>query len=181
MPDADYPTAWVSEDHLRDGLDVTIRPITPEDAPALRAFHSRLSDASIYLRYFAPHPELSDDDLSHLTRVDYRDRVALIALDEGELVGVGRFDRVDSESAEVAFIVRDDHQGHGLGSALLGHLVEAARDRGISRFVAEVLPQNGRMISTFAHCGLPMKRHYEDGVVNLVMELNPIDSARIEP
>ncbi len=180
MPDPDYPASWVSEDHLRDGLDVVIRPISPEDSPGLQAFHSTLSDASIYLRYFAPHPELSEADLRHLTRVDYRDRVALIALDGGNIVGVGRFDRVDDDSAEVAFLVRDDHQGHGLGSALLRHLVDAARDRGISRFIAEVLPQNGRMITTFAHCGLPMTRHYEDGVVRLSMDLTASTDARMQ-
>lgn len=168
-----FPDSWVTEGHLRDGLDVVIRPITPADASALQAFHATLSDATIYLRYFAPHPELSPADLSHLTEVDYRDRVALVAFDGERLVGVGRFDRIDDVSAEVAFVVCDDHQGHGLGSALLRRLTAAARDRGIARFVAEVLPQNGRMITTFEHCGLPVARGYEDGVVQLSVDLNP--------
>jgi GNAT superfamily N-acetyltransferase len=179
VPDPQYPTSWVTEDHLRGGLDVVIRPISPDDAPALQTFHGALSDASIYLRYFAPHPELSEADLRHLTRVDYRDRVALIALDGGEIVGVGRFDRLDEDCAEVAFLVRDDHQGRGLGSALLHHLVHAALDRGISQFVAEVLPQNGRMMTTFAHGGLTLTRSYEDGVVRLVMDLHTSTDAKM--
>ncbi len=179
VSDPEFPTSWVTEDHLRDGREVTVRPITPEDGVGLRAFHGALSDTSIYLRYFAPHPELSDADVSHLTRVDYRNRVALVAVEEGDIVGVGRFDRIDELSAEVAFLVRDDHQGHGLGSALFRHLVDAARDRGFTRFVAEVLPQNGRMMTTFAHSGLPVQRHYEDGVVRLDIELSSTSDARM--
>lgn len=169
----------MTEDHLRDGLDVGIRPISPDDAPALQAFHGALSDASIYLRYFAPHPELSEADVRRLTRVDYHDRVALIALDGGEIVGVGRFDRLDENCAEVAFLVRDDRQGRGIGSALLQRLVDAALDRGISQFVAEVLPQNGRMMTVFAHRGLPLRRRYEDGVVRLVMDLYRAPDAKM--
>lgn len=176
-----YPSSWECECHLRDGLDVVIRPITPLDAPALRAFHAALSDSTIYLRYFAPHPELSDSDLSHLTEVDYRNRVALVAWDGPDLVGVGRFDRVGEATAEVAFVVRDDHQGHGLGSTLLQQLAHAARDRGIRTLVAEVLPQNGRMIHTFEHAGFPVDRAYEDGVVSLSLRLDVDRDGRMTP
>jgi len=176
-----YPASWEVVRQTGDGRSVEIRPIVPNDAPALSAFHATLSDSTIYLRYFAPHPNLSPGDLDHLTRVDYHDRVALVAIDQGRIVGVGRFDRVDDVTAEAAFVVCDDHQGHGLGGILLDQLIRAARDVGVQTLVAEVLPRNGRMLKTFEHAGLPMSTRTQDGVVELSMSLGPEGDDRMSP
>ena len=114
-----YPTEWEADVVLRDGSVGHVRAILPSDQEALQRFHSRQSDESIYLRFFAPLRELSSRDLHRFTNVDYRDRVALVVTHRGEVIGIGRYDRIDAHSAEVAFNISDDFQGRGIGSVLL--------------------------------------------------------------
>ena len=163
---------------LRDGRPVHLRPITPADGPALRQFHGTLSARSVYFRFFAAKPELTDQDVEYFTRVDYRDRVALVAVDRARIVGVGRFDALGDGSAEVAIIIRDDCQGLGLGSILLEHLAEAARERGITRFVAEVLPANTRMLATFREAGYVVSAHREEDVIAVSFDIEPTADSR---
>ena len=132
------PAHWEADVAVRDGRTVRIRPITSDDGERLAAFHRSLSDETVYFRFFAPYPELTERDVERFTTVDHVDRVALVATVGGELVGVGRYDRVDATDAEVAFVIRDDHQGRGLGSVLLEHLAAAARDEGGLLFAAAV-------------------------------------------
>ena len=162
---------------LRDGRPVHIRPIGPSDTDGLAAFHRSLSEETVYLRFFAPYPELTERDLHRFTHVDHVDRVALVATVADELVGVGRYDRVADGEAEVAFVVRDDHQGRGLGSVLLEHLAAAARERGITRFIAEVLPTNRRMLATFHEAGYEPTARLEDGIVLLSFAIEPTDTS----
>lgn len=182
VPDATqeptYPLHWEADAVLRDGSVVHMRPIRPDDEDRLRAFHSQLSPETIYYRFFAPYPELTDKDVRRFTHVDYVDRVGLVATVAGEIVGVGRYDRVSPTDAEIAFTVRDDYQGRGLGSVLLEHLAVAARERGLRRFVADVLPQNRRMTATFSHAGYHVAQELEDGVVKLAFEIEPTESVR---
>ncbi|MQA88103.1 MAG: GNAT family N-acetyltransferase [Streptosporangiales bacterium] len=175
---ASYPTHWEADVVLSDGGTVFIRPITPDDAEALKRFHSRLSPESIYFRFFAPYPKLSQRDVEHFTHVDYGRRVALIAILGGEMVGVARYDRVSDHEAEVAFVIEDAHQGRGLGSVLLEHIAAAAQERGIGRFVADVLPQNRRMIAVFRDAGYSARQTYEDGVAQMSLDLEPTDTSR---
>lgn len=172
MPDP-YPQHWEADVLLRDGRPCHLRPIRSEDAEALREFHSQLSEETIYFRFFAPYPELSERDVDRFTNVDYFDRMAFVATQGGEIVGVGRYDRVDDESAEVAFTIRDDHQGRGLGSVLLEHIAAAARERGFRRFVAQVLPSNQRMLATFTEAGYRVSQHMADGVIALEFDIEP--------
>ena len=162
---------------LRDGRPVHIRPIRPSDSDGLADFHRSLSQETIYLRFFAPYPELTERDVHRFTHVDYVDRVALVATVADQLVGVGRYDRVADGEAEVAFVVHDEHQGRGLGSVLLEHLAAAARERGISRFTAEVLPTNRRMLATFHEAGYEPTARLEDGVVLLSFAIEPTDTS----
>ena len=173
----DPPSHWEADVALRDGRPVHIRPIRPGDAHGLAEFHRSLSQETVYLRFFAPYPELTERDLHRFTHVDHIDRVALVATIGDELVGVGRYDRVHDGEAEVAFVVRDDHQGRGLGSVLLEHLAAAARERGISRFVAEVLPTNRRMLATFHEAGYEPSARLEDGVVLLSFAIEPTETS----
>ena len=174
----DYPAHWEADVVLRDGGTCHIRPIGPADAGRLQDFHRHLSPETIYLRYFAPYPELSDKDVKRFTHVDHDKRVALVATVGDEIVGVGRYDKVGRAEAEVAFTVRDDHQGRGLGSVLLEHLAAAARERGIERFVAETLPSNRAMQATFQMAGYKVAQEFDEGVVRLAFDIRPTDQQR---
>ena len=136
-----------------------VRPIGPTDAGSLAMFHRALSDETVHLRFFALHPTLSDAELRRFTTVDHSERVALVAELSDVLVGVGRYERLpDTDGAEVAFVVADEHQGRGIGTALLEHLAAAARERGITRFVADTLPENRRMLEVFRAAGCEWRR-----------------------
>ena len=161
---------------------VHLRPIRPEDSEALVAFHAKLSDRTRYLRYFGPYPRISERDLYHFTHVDHRARVALVAVLDEAIIGVGRYDRLGggtgTADAEVAFVVADVHQGRGIGSILLEHLAAAARERGIERFVAEVLAENSRMVRVFTDTGYSAKYEYDSGVVHLTFPIAQTEQSR---
>jgi len=131
---------------------VHIRAIRGNDGPRLAAFHGRLSAETVYNRFFAFHPVLSAGEVEHFTHVDGRSRVALVATVHSEIVAVGRLERLpDSNDAEVAFVVADDHQAHGIGTALLDQLVVAAAPLGITHLVADTLFSNTPMLRVFRH------------------------------
>ena len=174
---AGYPAEWEADVVLRDGSVGHVRPIVPADLERVRRFHSRQSDESIYLRFFAPLRELSERDLHRFTHVDYRDRVALVVTHRGEIVGIGRYDRIDAHSAEVAFNISDHFQGRGIGSVLLEHLADIARDVGITAFEAEVLPQNQKMLRVFADAGYVVSRRVEDGIVQVHFDIEPTEKS----
>src|ERR671921_1511526 len=131
---------------LLDGTSVAYHAIAPDNASALQRFHHRLSERSIYLRFFAAKPELSDREADYFTNVDGINRLALVALDPErpqEIIGVVSFDREGrTERAEYAAEVADRWHGRGLGMALTRRLIEAALRKGLRTFTAIVLPQN---------------------------------------
>lgn len=174
---ATYPAHWEADVVLRDGGTAHLRPITPDDAEALQRFHVSQSPESIYLRFFAPMPRLSAADLHRFTHVDHVDRVAFICTVGDEIVGVGRYDRVAPTTAEVAFNISDAHHGRGLGSVLLEHLAAAARENGVHRFVADVLPQNRKMIAVFRDAGYEVKHAYDDGVISVGFDIDPTEKS----
>ena len=173
-----YPVQWEADVVLRDGSVGHIRPILPSDEERLHAFHARQSEESIYMRFFAPLKRLSDKDVRRFTHVDYIDRVALVSTVRDEIIGIGRYDRVDATSAEVAFNVSDHYQGRGIGSVLLEHLAAIAQEFGITRFTAEVLPQNRKMLTVFSEAGYEVTRKVEDGVVALHFDIEPTDRSK---
>ncbi|MGN7701067.1 bifunctional acetate--CoA ligase family protein/GNAT family N-acetyltransferase [Cellulosimicrobium sp. 22601] len=193
-----YPVEWEADVVLRDGTTTHVRPIRPEDADALQRFHVGQSERSTYLRFFAPMERLSERDLERFTRVDHVDRVALVAVrprdeaagpaepageertgDVGEdIIGVARFDRTGASEAEVAFNIADSAQGRGLGSVLLEHVAAAARERGVRRFTAEVLPQNGKMLAVFREAGYDVRQQMDDGFVQVSVDLDPTERSR---
>lgn len=180
--DPSYPAHWEADVVLRDGGTARIRPITTEDAGRLVSFYEQVSDESKYYRFFAPYPRLSDRDVHRFTHHDYVDRVGLAATIGEEFIGTVRYDRIGpdgrpasapADEAEVAFLVQDAHQGRGVASALLEHIGAVARERGIRRFAAEVLPANTKMIKVFTDVGYQQKRSFEDGSVHLTLDLEP--------
>ncbi|QLJ04484.1 GNAT family N-acetyltransferase [Streptomyces sp. NEAU-sy36] len=180
----EYPAHWEADVVLRDGGTARIRPITVDDADRLVHFYEQVSDESKYYRFFAPYPRLSAKDVHRFTHHDFVDRVGLAATVGGEFIATVRYDRIGAggtpasapaDEAEVAFLVQDAHQGRGVASALLEHIAAVARERGIRRFTAEVLPANTKMIKVFTDAGYTQKRSFEDGVVRLEFDIEPTD------
>ncbi|MFJ4622869.1 GNAT family N-acetyltransferase [Streptomyces sp. NPDC088812] len=180
----EYPAHWEADVVLRDGGTARVRPITVDDAERLVSFYEQVSDESKYYRFFAPYPRLSAKDVHRFTHHDFVDRVGLAATVGGEFIATVRYDRIGADGmpasapadeAEVAFLVQDAHQGRGVASALLEHIGAVARERGIRRFAAEVLPANTKMIKVFTDAGYTQKRSFEDGVVRLEFDLEPTE------
>ena len=168
-----YPARWEADVVLRDGSVAHVRPIVPDDGDGLRRFHAGQSAESIYLRFFAPLKTLSDKDVARFTHVDYDSRVALVATVRGEIIGVARYDRLDAKTAEVAFNISDAFQGKGVGSVLLEHLAAVAQEKGVAKFVADVLPQNRKMIQVFNDAGYEVSHHFDNGVIAVAFEIEP--------
>ncbi|HZM42828.1 MAG TPA: GNAT family N-acetyltransferase, partial [Acidimicrobiales bacterium] len=174
----DYPAEWDADVVLADGGTVRIRPIRPDDAGRIVAFHSLQSPESIYFRYFSPHPRLTEAEVNHLTHVDYVDRMAFVVLRDDAMVGVARYDRYPLRSeAEIAFFVDDRHRGRGIAPILLEYLVVAARRAGIRSFTATVLPSNQRMTSVFRKAGFELRSTFDEGVIEVHFDLQPTPEA----
>jgi len=178
-PPPAYPPHWEADVVAADGGTVHLRPILPTDGPELSGLVERSSERTRYLRFFGPYPRIPERDLQRFVNVDHHGRVAFVLLLGHQIIAVGRYEQLGADDpggpdiAEVAFLVEDAHQGRGLGSILLEHLAAAGRERGIRRFAAEVLAENGGMVRIFLHAGYTATRSYSDGVVHLEF---PIDA-----
>ena len=170
-----YPSAWAIDAVLADGGTVHVRPIRPGDAAAHRAFFGAQSPQSVYFRFFGPRSELSDTEVARFTTVDYHDRMAFVAFLRDEMIAVGRYDRLaGGDEAEVAFAVADGHQGRGLATLLLEYLATYAAEKGITRFAADTLIDNRRMLEVFQAAGFRQEsRSIEYGVVHLAFDIEP--------
>jgi acyl-CoA synthetase (NDP forming)/RimJ/RimL family protein N-acetyltransferase len=168
-----YPAHWEADVVLLDGATAHLRPIRPDDSERFRAFFATLSDETRYFRYFVPDLVLRDADIMRAVEVDHVDRVTMVATVADEITGIAVYERVTPGEAEVGFTVSDDHQGRGIGAVLLEHLAAAARERGIERFVADVLPENDRMLAVFSDAGYRPVSTLDDGVLRLVVDIEP--------
>jgi RimJ/RimL family protein N-acetyltransferase len=135
--------------------DVRIRPIRPDDWRRLQRFHDRLSSLTVERRFHGAKRHLSEPLAHRFTQLDGCDQVGLVATTGswGRIVGVARYARVSASSAEVAFVIEDAYQHHGLGRRLMQRLAATARENGITEFVAEVLPGNAPMFNLLDHVG----------------------------
>ena len=177
-PTPTYPPRWEADVVVADGGTVHLRPLMPSDADKLVAFHGALSVRTRYLRYFSAYPTIPQRDLIRFTHVDHVNRVALAVWLGGDIIAIGRFDRLPpaapatvGATAEVAFVVADAHQGRGIGSVLLEHLAEIARELGIERFEALVLAENAKMMRVFLDAGFAPSRHLEGSEVSLEFDI----------
>jgi GNAT superfamily N-acetyltransferase len=177
------------EEHsLSDGRRVVLRHVRPSDAPELAAAFDRLSPASRYRRFFGGPSHLTDTTLRYLTEVDGRDHVAIVAVGESpdlkrELgLGIARFVRLRDEAsvAEAAVTVVDDVQRIGLGRLLATTLAEAAVERDVHTFRADVLADNAPMRAMMAEIGAA-ERGIEAGVISYDIALDSLGPSRGGP
>ena len=159
---------------LRDHTQILIRPITPRDADRLVRFHEGLSAETTRRRFFLLHPRLSDREVLFFTNVDHDQREAFVAMEGDDIIGVGRYDRLPhGDRAEIAFVVADRRQGLGLATLLFHCLAEQAARVGIRHFFAGTLPENRRMLDLFEHTGMVTHRAFDQGVIELEMDVPP--------
>ncbi|MCZ7575200.1 MAG: GNAT family N-acetyltransferase [Ardenticatenaceae bacterium] len=176
---AHSPTGWVRPVQLRGGLQAVIRPIKPEDAPRLIDLFGRLSRESVYYRFFFKRKELGLDEANHLATVDYHKRMAFVAeVEEGDqlkLIGVARYEPLTAppDAAEMAIVVSDDYQHHGVGRLLLHTLGDYALTLGYTTFLAEVLSDNYRMIAFCERLGYPLRIKSEGTMRHIWITLRP--------
>ena len=178
-PRASSPDDLERDVAATDGLVYHLRAIRPDDAERLVVFHRSLSFHSVYLRFFSVHPKLSDAEVARFTTVDGVNRVAFVATVDERLIAVGRFEReAGSGEAEVAFVVADEYQHHGIGSLLLDELVRAARERGVAVLHAETLSENRAMLDVFHHSGFPVSSSVDCGVVSVRFPIAETERSR---
>ena len=176
-----YPAQYISSFTMKDGTQVTIRPIRREDEPSMVKFHETLSDRTVYLRYFYPlslRRRVAHDRLAHICACDYDNELVLVVdykdpqTGDQRILGVGRLNKLPGgKEAEVAVIISDQYQAKGLGSALLSRLVQIARERNLSRLVAEILHDNLAMQTLLKKFGFRMSLPLDPGSLQVVLDL----------
>ena len=174
-PAAEVVGAALVKGAMKDGNDVTIRAMRPDDKQRLVTAFLHLQPQTIRTRFFCPKKILSEDDLRWLDDVGQANHMGLAAtvtegcdelvVGEGSYVVLGR-------SAEIGFTVADAWQGRGIASRLMRHLARIARDRGVNEFEAYVLPDNEPMLAVFRRSGLPMSIRYAEGVLHVTLALD---------
>ena len=163
---------------LKNGVSVKIRAIRPADKAGIADAFGKLDPESVYTRFFHAKGSLSDQELKAATEVDFENVVALVVTTESGgkeiIIGGGRhlaFDLSGARRAEIAFMVEDDYQGLGIAGRVLRQLIRIAREKGVSQFEAEVLPQNKAMLAVFSRSGFPMKLTQTEGTIHVTLSL----------
>jgi len=173
------PANYNETETLKNGATVRVRSIRSDDKNRLSEAFRNLEAESIYTRFFHQKKTLTDEELKAATEVDFENVVALVVTTgSGEnevIIGGGRYAAFETagkrRSAEVAFTVEEDYQGQGIASRLLRHLARIAREKGVSQFEAEVLPENKAMIGVFERSGLPIRKQFEGGALHVTLSL----------
>jgi acetyltransferase len=172
-----YPNQYTQTIRLRNGEEVRVRAMRPEDEPLIIAMHARHSENTIRMRYFSMVKTLSRDSLIRLCHLDYDREMALAAVTvdgaDERMLGVSRYYlHPETGDAEFALIVSDAHQRLGLGRQLLRRLIEVARERGVKRLVGLVLSENAPMLALTASLGFTPPATMDDGVVRVELGLD---------
>jgi acetyltransferase len=177
-----YPTQYVSHEELRDGTPVTIRPIRPEDEPLMVKFHETLSEESVYMRYFHMMnltQRTAHERLTRICYIDYDREMALVAehtapdTGEREILGVSRLSRrgASPDEAEFSVLVSDRFQRRGVGTLLVGRILEVGRAEDLRRITAEILFDNRPMQNISRKLGFRLRRDTEEMVVKADLDL----------
>jgi RimJ/RimL family protein N-acetyltransferase len=167
------------QETLKNGLQVTIRAIRPDDREALITALKGLEERTLYFRFFGAKQDFSEQEMTEATDVDFVRTVALVTCVQGEesekIIGAGRYiafgNAEPPDLAEVAFMVEEDYHGLGIAGKIFRHLAVIAKEKGIREFHAEVLPENKGMQVVFSRSGFPMKQEQADGVVHITLSL----------
>jgi acetyl coenzyme A synthetase (ADP forming)-like protein len=171
-----YPAQYETEVLLKDGSRMRLRPIRADDAQSWLSFIGRLSPRNKYLHFQHTAKEMNLDDAVRFATVDYHDTFAFIAevLREPnrEIVGTGKYYRLpDGHSADVLFVVEDDYQGRGLGTAILEQLSNVARENGIDTFEADTIAGDERAAGIFKSYGFNIAGKVQAGVNHVVFPI----------
>ncbi len=175
-----YPVGLVSTWTMKDGNDVVIRPIRPEDEPLLITFHEKLSERSVYLRYFQPMKltqRTSHERLTRICFIDYNREMALVAerkneAGEPELLAVGRMSKIHGrDEGELAAVAIDAAQHKGLGTELYTRLIQVARDAKIKKLISIMLPENREMRALCVKLGFKMFSDLEENMIRAELDL----------
>jgi acyl-CoA hydrolase/GNAT superfamily N-acetyltransferase len=175
-PGTVYPAELEKRVEIKDGQQVLIRPIKGTDDDEMKDLFYSFSEQTRYLRFHSVTKEMPHSRRQVFCSVDYHHEMAIVAEigsdGQEDLVGVARYMMDEGDrSAEVAFVVRDDWQGKGLGGLLFAELADIAKSRSIDRLTAEVLLENRAMIRVFRNSGYPMKTSRESGVISVELAL----------
>ena len=179
MGEAETPKHLERDVVLRDGRTVLLRPARSEDQGVVEDYLVGLSDESRRMRYWSTSIDVTDL-AARAVRPEYPDHLTLLAMtgsDVGHVVGGAQFIRGSPKRAELSVSVSDELQGTGLGSLLVGSLVEAAYEAGIETLEAFVLPENHRMIDVFRESGFPVSIHAKPGSVSVEIATAPTEEA----
>jgi acetyltransferase len=174
---APYPTRYQTKAVTRDGSQITIRPIKPEDAPLLIEFFNALSERTVFFRFLGEMKALSPKWIKRFTRINYARDVAMVAIKETEsrerILGVSRIMRKpETIKGEFAVVVGDAWQGRGIGTMLAEHCISFARKLGIRSIWGIVSPENKKMLDMAQHLGFSVELDAEAGLYEIKMELS---------
>lgn len=175
-----YPSQYVQVKKLKDGTEITMRPIRPEDELMVVKFHESLSDTSVFMRYFQPlhiSQRVAHERLTRICFTDYDREMALVAVHkpaqgDAEVIGIGRLSReLWKDEAEYSILISDRWQNQGLGTTLMSSLLEMGRAEGLKRIVGFVLPENQRMQRVSGKLGFALKPSSDDGLILASIDL----------
>jgi RimJ/RimL family protein N-acetyltransferase len=162
-------------EHLRDGRQIEIRALRPDDTDDMLAAVGRTGMQSLQRRFFSAKRGFSEKEIDFFMNIDFSNHVALVGLADEDgrpvIIGGGRYIVVEPGQAEIAFVVIDAYQGQGVGTLLMRHLAAIARGAGLKELIAEVLPENTAMRKVFTKFGFQPAAKREPQVIHLVMQL----------
>jgi acyl-CoA hydrolase/RimJ/RimL family protein N-acetyltransferase len=172
-----YPEELEKSDTLKDGTQIFFRPVKPTDEAPLSEMLYSLSPASVRTRYMSQTMRFPHKDLQKLTNIDYEQNLAIVGTVPGvsgeEIVAIAQyFLDPKTQAAEVAFVVQDEWQQKGMGTLLLQYLTQIAKQRGVKKFYAKVLPINKAMLAVFYNSGYQVNTEFDGDVYNITYELD---------
>ncbi len=170
-----YPIQYVEHFTTRNGVDLMIRPIRPEDEPLMREFHTTLSERTVYMRFLHPlafDQRASHERLSRISYIDYDRQMALVAVREDpetkkrRIVAAGRLSGMyGTNNAEFSMLITDDFQNVGLGTQMLSDLVRIGRDEKLHEIVGFIHPENYQMQRVAGNLGFKLDYNSEENLV----------------
>lgn len=170
----EYPEELETCKTTKTGLEVFLRPVKISDEPLLKEFIYSLSDRSLHRRFITLRKDMPHERLQELVVIDYTKKMSILALirqDRKEvIVGMGQYVVIEAtHTADIAFMVRDDHQNRGIGTELLHYLTYLAKRQGLLGFTAAVISDNEPMLHVFEKLGADIETTVDTGVLELKM------------